>query len=528
MNQRIIFSLLLVAFTLNATNIEAQSKISVLPEPVETTLNGNSFQLDQRLNIYLDAMADLDKFYVSSIFHDIGFRTYFTDKRAANLIVTIDKKATTHNEGYSLNVEDKRHHQIVAKARTKEGLLHALQTVRQLINRDDFSIPACSIKDEPAFPWRAFMLDESRHFQGIQIVKNLLDEMARLKMNIFHWHLVDDPGWRIEILQYPELTEIGSKKDFSNRELSLKEWNDTYPNRKMFYTQQEIREIVKYAANRGITIVPEIEMPGHASASILAYPWLGATSKREGKGIWGDLYDITKPEVEKFLQNVLDEVIALFPSKIIHIGGDEANYSHWQNNPDIVQFMKERDIPTFADLQVWSINRFSRYLTSKGVRMMGWNEITGDNIRGEAHMEASKSENLSPNTIIHFWDGDITLVNKAIDKGYDVVNSNRHFTYLDYPYEVITLEKAYSFDPYPDGLSEKDKPKIMGLGCQMWGEYTPNMQRLYFQTFPRLAAYAERGWTGSEKNDYPDFLKRFKSVLEPIWKKRKYLNDQPY
>ena len=464
MNQRIIFSLLLVAFTLNATNIEAQSKISVLPEPVETTLNGNSFQLDQRLNIYLDAMADLDKFYVSSIFHDIGFRTYFTDKRAANLIVTIDKKATTHNEGYSLNVEDKRHHQIVAKARTKEGLLHALQTVRQLINRDDFSIPACSIKDEPAFPWRAFMLDESRHFQGIQIVKNLLDEMARLKMNIFHWHLVDDPGWRIEILQYPELTEIGSKKDFSNRELSLKEWNDTYPNRKMFYTQQEIREIVKYAANRGITIVPEIEMPGHASASILAYPWLGATSKREGKGIWGDLYDITKPEVEKFLQNVLDEVIALFPSKIIHIGGDEANYSHWQNNPDIVQFMKEKDIPTFADLQVWSINRFSRYLTSKGVRMMGWNEITGDNIRGEAHIEASKSENLSPNTIIHFWDGDITLVNKAIDKGYDVVNSNRHFTYLDYPYEVITLEKAYSFDPYPDGLSEKDKPKIMEIG----------------------------------------------------------------
>ena len=296
----------------------------------------------------------------------------------------------------------------------------------------------------------------------------------------------------------------------------------------MFYTQEEIKEIVKYAANRGITIVPEIEMPGHASASILAYPWLGTTSKREGKGIWGDLYDITNPEVEKFLQNVLDEVIALFPSKIIHIGGDEANYSHWQNNPDIVQFMKEKDIPTFADLQVWSINRFSRYLTSKGVRMMGWNEITGDNIRGEAHMEASKSENLSPNTIIHFWDGDITLVNKAIDKGYDVVNSNRHFTYLDYPYEVITLEKAYSFDPYPEGLSEKDKPKILGLGCQMWGEYTPNTQKLYFQTFPRLAAYAERGWTGSEKNDYPDFLKRFKSVLEPIWKKRKYLGDQPY
>jgi len=528
MNYNILFSLLLITVLLNAKMTLAQTEINVLPEPSEIISNGDSFILDKKLNIYLDSKANLDKIYISSIFRDIGFRTYFTGESGANLVVLIDNKTKTNNEGYILSVENKRNHQITAKARFKEGLLYALQTTFQIINKTDFSIPVCTIKDEPAFHWREFMLDESRHFQGMQTVKKLLDEMARLKMNIFHWHLVDDPGWRIEILKYPALTEIGSNMDFSHSDYSTEDWKKAFPNYKMYYSQKEIREIVRYAEDRGITVVPEIEIPGHAYASILAYPWLGATSKREGKGIRGDLYNVTDPEVEVFLQNVMNEIINLFPSKIVHIGGDEANYTYWQNNPSIVQFMKREGFSTFADLQVWSINRFSRFLKSKEVRMMGWNEITGDNIRGEAHMEAGKSENLNSGTIVQFWDGDINLVNKAIKKGYEVVNSNRHFTYLDYSYEAITLKKAYSFDPYPDGLKSKDKSKILGLGCEMWGEHTPNIQRLYFQIFPRLAAYAERGWTGNKKNDYNDFFKRFKIILEPIWRERNYLKDQPY
>lgn len=528
MNFRISFAFFLIAFMAVATALP-QTTISVLPQPNEITSYGSTIVLDKKLNIYLDTEANLDKLYVSSIFHEIGFRAYFTTKSDAHLVLLIDKKSVKNNEGYLLQVENKRKNRIIAKAPTKNGLLYALQSLRQIISNENgvFTIPACTVNDEPAFAWRAFMLDESRHFHGEHVVKGLLDEMARLKMNIFHWHLVDDPGWRIEIKKYPRLTTIGSKRDFSHQQVTEETWDKLFPNRKMFYTQDEIREIVEYASDRGIRVIPEIEVPGHSSAAIYSYPWLGASSKKEGSGIWGDIYNVTDPKVEEFLRDVLDEVVELFPSRIVHIGGDEANYTHWQNNPEIVDFMKKNNLPTFSDLQVWSINRFSNYLASKGVRMMGWNEITGDNIRAEEHIEASQSEQLAPGTIVHFWDGEINLVNKAIAKGYDVVNSNRHFTYLDYPYESISFEKAYSFNPIPEELDKEDEVKILGLGCQMWGEYTPNIHRLYYQIFPRIAAYAECGWTSYDKRDFSDFKNRFKN-LETIWKKKGFLKDQPH
>ena len=529
MNKQFITSFVLLILFSSCIFLNAQTELSILPKPLEVKASGGNIHLDKTLYIYIDPKANLDPLYVSSIFYEMGFKTYFSGKRQADLVVIIDKNSSNNPEGYTLTVKDSRKNKMIAKATTKEGLLYALQSVRQLIKKDNnsFSVPVCVIKDEPAFHWRAFMLDESRHFHGMTTVKRLLDEMARLKMNTFHWHLVDDPGWRIEIKRYPELTTKGSKRDFSNKQVD-KEWDKLYPNRKMFYTQDEIREIVKYADDRGIKIIPEIEVPGHASAAIYSYPWLGASSKKEEYGVWGDLYNVTDPNVEEFLHNVLNEIITLFPLKTIHIGGDEANYAHWQNNPQIVEFMKNNNIPTYSDLQVWSINRFSTYLASKGCRMMGWNEITGDNIRSEDNIQASQSEKLAPGTIVHFWDGDISLINKAIEKGYDVVNSNRHFTYLDYSYETISFEKAYSFNPIPDGLNKKDESKILGLGCQMWGEFTPTTERLFYQTFPRIAAFAECGWSSNERKDFADFIKRFKINIEPVWKDKKYLLDQPY
>src|SRR5690606_6144066 len=226
----------------------------------------------------------------------------------------------------------------------------------------------------------------------------------------------------------------------------------------------------------GIRVIPEIEVPGHVSASVYAYPWLGASSKRTGKFVAGDLYDVTDPKVIQFLHDVLDEIVSLFPGGVIHIGGDEANYAHGEQSEPINDFMKQKEIPTYADLQVWAINRLSTYIASKGYQMIGWNEITGDNVRGEAHIEASQSEKLAPGTIVQFWDGEVTLINKAIAKGYDVVNSNRFFTYLDYPYETTSLEKAYSFNPIPDGIAPQDQKKILGLGCQLWGEFTPTTE----------------------------------------------------
>ncbi len=507
--------------------VQSNNSLPIVPKPLKETISGEQVTLQKKWTVYVPSQLGIDREYLTSIFREFDIEIVnVNEKKKAMIVVNANNKLSKNPEAYQLEISPKG--KITLSAASKNGALYAFQSLAQIVKSGDnsVSLPVCTVTDEPAFPWRAFMLDESRHFHGMEAVKRFLDEMARLKMNTFHWHLVDDPGWRIEIKKYPELTRIGSKRDFSHRDFTLEKWEETFPDKKMFYTQDEIREVVKYAADRGIKIMPEIEVPGHASAAIASYPWLGASSSKEGKGIWGDLYYVTDPKVEAFLHDVLDEVIELFPSKLLHIGGDEADHSHWEHNPQIVAFMKENNIPTFSDLQVWSINRFSKYLASKGVKMMGWNEITGDNIRNEAHIQESQSEKLSEGTIVHFWDGDISLVNKAIEKGYDVVNSNRHFTYLDYPYEVIPLEKAYSFNPIPEGLEKSKESKILGTGCQMWGEFTPNLTRLYFQTFPRLAAYAENGWTKAASKVYQDFCYRVKDT-ERRWRKMGYFNQQP-
>lgn len=506
---------------------QPHNSLPIVPKPAQESSSGERVTMQKEWTVYIPSRFTVSREYLASVFNEQGIDLVeVTRKNQALVVVGENKKLHGKPEAYHLEVTGKG--KVFLSAGDNNGLLYAFQSLGQVVKVDTntVTLPICTISDEPAFPWRAFMLDESRHFHGMETVKRMLDEMARLKMNTFHWHLVDDPGWRIEIKKYPELTAIGSKRDFSNRDLTPGKWDETFPGKKMFYTREEIREIVEYATDRGIEIMPEIEVPGHASAAIAAYPWLGASSSKEGIGIWGDLYNVTDPKVEAFIHDVLDEVMELFPSKIIHIGGDEANYSHWQNNPGIVHFMETNNIPTFSDLQVWSINRFSNYLSSKGVKMMGWNEITGDNIREEAHVEASQSEQLAEGTIVHFWDGDISLVNKAIEKGYDVVNSNRHFTYLDYPYEVIPLEKAYSFNPIPEGLEKQKESKVLGTGCQMWGEFTPNLTRLYYQTFPRIAAYAESGWTRNEDKDFLDFCQRMKNT-ERRWRKLGYFNQQP-
>jgi N-acetyl-beta-hexosaminidase len=506
---------------------QSNTSLPIVPKPAQESTSGKQVSLQKKWNVYIPAQFNIHGEYLSSLFNEFGIEIVSSGENNAQVVVNEYKKQPKNPEAYHLEITGKG--KITISASSENGILYAFQTLNQIIiqtNNSTVTLPVCNISDEPAFPWRAFMLDESRHFHGMEAVKRFLDEMARLKMNTFHWHLVDDPGWRIEIKKYPELTKIGSKRDFSHRDLTPVKWDETFPDKKMFYTQSEIREIVQYAANRGIKIIPEIEVPGHASASIAAYPWLGASSSKEGKGIWGDLYNVTDPKVETFLHDVLDEVTELFSSKILHIGGDEADHSHWEHNPQIVKFMEENNIPTFSDLQVWSINRFSKYLASKGVKMMGWNEITGDNIRNEAHIRESQAEKLEEGTIVHFWDGDVSLANKAIEKGYDVVNSNRHFTYLDYSYEVIPLEKTYSFDPIPEGLEKAKESKILGTGCQMWGEFTPNLTRLYYQTFPRLAAYAECGWTKAADKDYGDFCRRVKNT-ERRWRKLGYFNQQP-
>jgi len=420
--------------------------------------------------------------------------------------------------------------QIIASE--KAGWFYGVQSLGQMLfahtekkgNSSSITLPELTIKDSPRFAWRAFMLDEGRYFKGMDQVKMLLDEMALLKMNVFHWHLVDDQGWRIEIKKYPLLTEIGSKR--TSTQVGPLKWDSPIQSAEVhegYYTQEEIREIVEYAEDRHITIVPEIEMPGHSSAAIAAYSWLG-TAKKEIEvpirfGVGKDVYDVSDPKVNQFLKDVLDEVMELFPSQVIHIGGDEVKYDHWKSSHSVQAYMNEHGLDSPAELQVYFTNGISQYLHSKGRRMMGWNEIMGHNLHEYQDKDDTKSDQeLAKETVVHFWKGDLALASMAASKGYDIVNSLHSETYLDYSYTSIPLAKAYAFDPVPEGLDPKFHKKVIGTGCQMWGEWIPTNGHMHFQTFPRIAAYAEGAWTQLDNKDFEDFQAAL-AYLKKHWDK---------
>lgn len=366
------------------------------------------------------------------------------------------------------------------------------------------------------------MLDEARYFHGEKFVKQMLDQMALLKMNTFHWHLIDDAGWRIEIKKYPLLTEVGAFRTDSE----IGTWKSGKTSGQPhggFYTQDQIKDIVAYAAERNITIVPEFEMPGHSSAAIAAYTWLGTAGEDIDVPIkFGrlyDNYDVTKPEVNQFIKDVLTEIFELFPSEVIHIGGDEVGYEVWEESKSVQKYMNENNIKTPADLQIDFTNNISKFIEENGRRMMGWNEILGKNIHQDFEEKQGDKEaeiELAKNVIVHFWKGDLELLSDAAQKGYGIVNSLHSRTYLDYNYKSITLEKAYNFNPIPEGLDAQYHDNIYGLGCQMWSEWTPTNADVERQTFPRIAAYAEVGWTPLENKDYDSFKIALKK-MEKHW-----------
>jgi hexosaminidase len=449
----------------------------------------------------------------------------------------VDENLT--NEGYELTISDQG---ITICALDERGWFYAVQSLIQYCSSNAYfskyektiKIKEITIKDAPRFKWRAFMLDEARHFKGMDQVKMLLDEMALLKMNVFHWHLVDDQGWRIEIKKYPKLTKIGSKR--KSTQIGPLEWESPIQSAEPhegFYTQDQIKEVIKYAKERHITIVPEIEMPGHSTAAIASYPWLG-TSKEEIEvpikfGVGKDVYDVTNPKVTQFLTDVLDEVMALFPSEVIHIGGDEVKYNHWKNSASVREYMFQKNLKTPADLQVYFTNNMSKYLQNKGRRMMGWNEIMGHNLHFYQDKEDTKTtQKLAKETIIHFWKGDDELLTTAASNGYEIVNSLHSYTYLDYTYKVLPLSKAYSFDPIPETLDPKYHDKIIGLGAQMWGEWIPTKGGMHFKVFPRIAAYAEIGWTNKENKDFNSFKSALKHLQKNWAEKDIYLADDEF
>ncbi|MDO6429451.1 beta-N-acetylhexosaminidase [Flavitalea sp. BT771] len=506
----------------------------IIPYPLKVETKPGKFTLNPSTSILYTSTCRQE----ASFLHDLLDQDYhlriatapISSKARSNAIsLSLDASlaASLGNEGYDLTVDEGR---IQARAATSAGIFYAIQTLRQLIT-SGATIPACHISDKPRFAWRSFMLDEGRYFKGEAVVKQLLDEMAYLKMNIFHWHLTDDHGWRIEIKKYPLLTAIGSKRDSSQMGVWPSGWGskvyDGIPHQG-YYTQQQIKDILRYAAARHITVVPEIEMPGHASAAIAAYPFLGAEGKQIKVpvkfGVQDDIYNVADTKVLAFIHDVLGEVMALFPSRVIHIGGDEVRYGQWKNAPQVMDYIRQQGLASPADLQISFTNGISNFLEGHHRRMMGWNEILGGKVHEFNDLrDTAASQQLSRQAIIQFWKGDVSLITKAAAAGYDIVNSWSDYTYLDYDAKGISLEKAYGFEPVPADLPQRDTARILGLGCQMWGEWIPSVERMNEKVYPRLAAYAEVGWTSRLNKD----LQRFTATipaLEARWTSKGYMH----
>lgn len=484
--------------------LEVSASVRLIPQPAEMYEHNGTFELPDTLSVTCSPNLENEISVLSEVIRKIGRSIHLqsTGQAIINLQLS-DTVLPQQTEGYELEISASGIH---IAASTSAGIFYGIQTLRQLTELyPNQSLPLLSIRDYPAFAWRGFMLDEARYFKGKDVVCGLLDQMARLKMNVFHWHLTDDQGWRLEIKKYPRLTEIGSHRRTSETGHFGSNHFDGKP-QSGFYTQEEVADILHYAKKLHIQVVPEIEMPGHASAAIAAYPWLGTEGKSievPGKfGVSYNVYNVADTVVKNALKDILGEVINLFPSPVIHIGGDEVKYNQWKNSPQVQAYMRKHRLGTPAELQVSFTNDLSNWLAANGRRMMGWNEITGMKVHDYQAAEDTRmqADSLAPATIVHFWKGDPAFIRKTVERGYDIVNAYHEYTYLDYG-DKIPLEKAYAFNPIPDGLASSLRGKVLGLSCQMWGEFIPTAESMEKLVYPRLAAYAETGWT-QPKNKY--------------------------
>lgn len=479
---------------------------SIVPLPADWRWTGPGFTIRQDTRIIVDAFGkdwrDLGDYLADRLAPAMGFRLATSagnGRVGTNTIVITDRIAPERvgSEGYRLETGASR---ITIYAAKPAGAFYGIQSLRQLLPSDienpDFtpgkrwSVPGIAIEDQPRFGWRGLLLDVSRHFRDKQFVKRQIDLLAYHKMNILHWHLVDDQGWRIEIERYPKLTSVGAWR---------MEGGKRYGG---FYTQDDIREVVDYAAKRYVTVVPEIEMPGHSNAALAAYPEVSCTGGPfQVPSLWGvfaDVYCAGKEATYQFNQNVLDEVLALFPSKFIHIGGDEVPKTRWKACDDCQKKMRDEGLKDEGELQSYFIHRIDSYLDRKGRRLVGWDEI----------LEGG----LAPGATVMSWRGMGGAI-EAAKMGHDVVASPTSHCYLDYPYTSISIEKSYSFEPVPTQLTKEQAQHVLGGQGNMWAELTPLPRDTDRQVFPRLSALSEVFWSPKQFRSWFDFRPRLDGLL---------------
>ena len=553
-----IIKFLAVGFVALCSSI-GQAQVSIIPQPSSLTVNAGKFVFNGKTVIGISSEQGrnaanflagyLKKFYGLKI----AIKGY--NEAGTNVIfLGIDEDGSHSKEGYKLIVNELG---MEAKANTGAGLFYAVQSIIQLLPTSGASgladgVPSVSIVDTPAFGYRGVMLDAGRHFWPVEYVKEFIDYLALHKINNFHWHLTEDQGWRIEIKKYPLLTRVGSKRNGTIIGRYPGKGNDNKEDGG-FYTQKEVKEVVAYAAERFINVVPEIEMPGHASAAIAAYPWLSCFPKektvipdnmisektkqgqaaggikyvQETWGVFNDVYCAGNDSTFRFVEDVLNEVVKLFPSKIFHIGGDECPKENWKRCPSCQHRMASLGLKDEHELQSYFIQRVEKLLAAHGKSLIGWDEI----------LEGG----LAPNAMVMSWRGEKGGIEAANQGHYVIMTPNSHF-YMDHKQrrneDSVTiggyspLQRVYSYHPIPNAISHDKRGYILGAQANLWTEYVGNTAKLEYMLFPRMAALSEVLWTIPEKKSWENFRQRINTQEQryQLWKINyaREVEDEPF
>lgn len=516
---------LTVIFMTIVSSLFASNLAGIIPVPVSMTPGKGYFRITAKSSLLVStddkAVKDIALLLNNHLKEFYHFSNLSVESgqiaKKGSIILKLDKECGVKPEGYKLSITKES---IEICSADPNGLFYGVQTLFQMMPPEKkalskIKIKSVEIEDYPRFSWRGLHLDVCRHFMPKEFIFKYLDYMAIHKLNTFHFHLTDDQGWRIEIKKYPLLTEIGSVRSETLVGRYSKE-NAVYDGtpHSGYYTQEDIREIVKYAADRYITVVPEIEMPGHALAALSAYPELGCTGgpyKSATKwGVFDDVMCAGKESTFNFLEGVIDEVISLFPSTFIHVGGDECPKVRWHDCPLCQQRMKEESLADEHQLQSYFVQRMERFINGKGRKIIGWDEI----------LEGG----LAPNAAVMSWRGEEGGISAAGQQHYVVMTPGSH-CYLDHyqgdketePLAIggfTPLEKIYGYEPVPAALSAENARFVMGAQGNVWTEYMASPAHVEYMVYPRAAALSEVLWSPKESRDYPSFMKRMKTMVK--------------